>query len=385
MSEGDTTISDDSETDENGQCRDKQAPPQSAVMAGVWNESQPYSPQLTTAGSSNCSETDSIPAQHRLSRESATDTPGATTDLTKCGALNTPPPFEVSIPSLGHQGGRLRFNEQGNDGETFQRSCSSASEDMEDMDDDSFIDTDPQWATCIKITSLTNPDPLGKATSRLSSISSSSSTASERSIPRPLTTPMKFPANPLPLERGNAMEDNITDTVGAIAIDCFGNIAAASSSGGIGMKHKGRTGPAALVGIGTAVMPVEPDDKHKTCVAAVTSGTGEHMATTMAASTCASRLYFNHRKGKDGKSVHANEEEAIQSFVQKDFMGRLPESFPVQDSNAANAYDLRPSLCQEQPFSWSHWSYGCEEVQRRCLASFCTQHRLFCKISEDLR
>lgn len=330
MSEGDTTISDDSETDETGQLRDKQASPQSAVMAGVWNESQPYSPQLTTAGSSNCSETDSIPPQHRLSRGSDADIPGATTDLAKPGALNTPPPFEISIPFLSQHGGRLRFNEQGIDGETSQRSHSSLSEDMEDMedmDDDSFIDTDPQWATCIRMTSLANPDSLRKDTS-WSPLISSSSMSSERSIPLPSTAPSTFPKNPLPLQRRDIMEDNITDTVGAIAIDCFGNIAAASSSGGIGMKHKGRTGPAALVGIGTAVMPVEPDDKHKTCVAAVTSGTGEHMATTMAASTCASRLYFNHRKGKDGKSVHANEEEAIQSFVQKDFMSKFQESFP---------------------------------------------------------
>ena len=324
--EEDTTISDDSETDETGQLRDKQAPPQSAVMAGVWNESQPYSPQLTTAGSSNCSETDSIPPQHRLSRESAADTLGATKDLTISGALNTPPPFEMSIPSLGHHGGRLRFNEQGNDGETSQRSYSSVSEDTEDMDDDSFVDTNPQWATCVKMTSLANPDSLGKDTSSSSTISRRSM-SSERSIPLPSTTGLTFPANPLPLQRVNSMKDSITDTVGAIAIDCFGNIAAGSSSGGIGMKHKGRTGPAALVGIGTAVMPVEPDDKHKTCVAAVTSGTGEHMATTMAASICASRLYFNHRKGKDGKIVHANEEEAIQSFVQKDFMGELHQSF----------------------------------------------------------
>src|SRR5688572_27953907 len=71
-------------------------------------------------------------------------------------------------------------------------------------------------------------------------------------------------------------EDHITDTVGAIAIDNKGQIAAASSSGGIGMKHRGRLGPAALVGIGTAVVPCVPGDEDGTTVAAVTSGTGEH-------------------------------------------------------------------------------------------------------------
>src|SRR5271155_3865674 len=62
-------------------------------------------------------------------------------------------------------------------------------------------------------------------------------------------------------------KDNVTDTVGAIAVDCWGNIAAGSSSGGIGMKHKGRCGPAALVGVGTAVKPMDPNDPDQVCVA----------------------------------------------------------------------------------------------------------------------
>ena len=115
-------------------------------------------------------------------------------------------------------------------------------------------------------------------------------------------------------------EDRITDTVGAIAVDCFGNIAAGSSSGGIGMKHRGRTGPAALVGIGTAVVPINPLDKDRTSVATVTSGTGEHMATTMAAATCADRIYSGVRKIPGGGLVKCSEDDAMLGMIKEEFM-----------------------------------------------------------------
>ncbi|KAJ9496525.1 hypothetical protein H2202_007896 [Exophiala xenobiotica] len=114
-------------------------------------------------------------------------------------------------------------------------------------------------------------------------------------------------------------EDNITDTVGAIAVDCFGRIAAGSSSGGIGMKHKGRCGPAALVGIGTAVIPADRQDPAQTSVATVTSGTGEHMATTTAAATAADRVYNSMRK-ENGRLLGCNEDEAMYSVIDHDFM-----------------------------------------------------------------
>lgn len=117
-------------------------------------------------------------------------------------------------------------------------------------------------------------------------------------------------------------QDMITDTIGAIAIDMFGNIAAASSSGGIGMKHMGRTGPAALVGVGTAVIPRDVADPDRRTVAAVTSGTGEHMATTMAAQKCADRIYQRTRRGDSGYDQEEDDSAAVlQSFVEKDFMG----------------------------------------------------------------
>ncbi|KAI2465609.1 N-terminal nucleophile aminohydrolase [Annulohypoxylon bovei var. microspora] len=114
--------------------------------------------------------------------------------------------------------------------------------------------------------------------------------------------------------------DKITDTVGAIAIDQSGKIAAGSSSGGIGMKHRGRIGPAALVGIGTAVIPADRQDHDGMAVAAVTSGTGEHMATTMASQKCAERIFQGTRRGPGGKDVAEDDESAIlQGFIANDF------------------------------------------------------------------
>ncbi|KAL1971465.1 hypothetical protein VTN31DRAFT_2086 [Thermomyces dupontii] len=119
-------------------------------------------------------------------------------------------------------------------------------------------------------------------------------------------------------DTGNEDSDNITDTVGAIAVDCQGRIAAGSSSGGIGMKSRGRIGPAALVGIGTAVIPVDPDDPDQVSVATVTSGTGEHIITTSAAATCASRIY---RTSGGATNEPVMEEEVLKRVIEKDFMG----------------------------------------------------------------
>lgn len=129
-------------------------------------------------------------------------------------------------------------------------------------------------------------------------------------------------------------DDNITDTVGAIAIDQSGRIAAGSSSGGIGMKHRGRIGPAALVGIGTAVIPADEHDPDGIAVAAVTSGTGEHMATTMASQKCAERIYQSTRRGPRGKDIDEDDESLVlEGFIINDFQ----EHPGVKQSTSAGA------------------------------------------------
>ncbi|OAK98703.1 N-terminal nucleophile aminohydrolase [Phaeosphaeriaceae sp. SRC1lsM3a] len=173
-------------------------------------------------------------------------------------------------------------------------------------------------------------------------------TPSEKHIVSPtprVSTPLNHvketaPLPPAPTQKPRyedvEKEDHITDTVGAIAVDSWGNIACGASSGGIGMKYRGRVGPAALVGVGAAVIPTDPDDPEQACVATVTSGTGEHMATTLAATVCAERLYQSVKKNRGGEYVEVSEDEALQAMIQNEFMGHPS----VKNSNSAGAIGI---------------------------------------------
>lgn len=276
-----------------------------STLQSIWNEGQHISPLLTPSTTSidrsiDGDKSNPSPSLETL-RESSADTPigapqasagrscsrdgGAITPVQLASPFLPVPPYKPLHGSDGHE----NSYEESSDG------------------NDSFIDTDPRWT---------------KTTKTSSGLFDGASTW-ERDIPMQYS-PIDTSHDPQVPSRA----DCVTDTVGAIAVDCFGRIAAGSSSGGIGMKHRGRTGPAALVGIGSAVIPIEPEDSHKTSVATVTSGTGEHMATTMAAATCASRLYQSNRRTKYGGSEQTTEEHAIKAFVERDFMGK---SYPFGD------------------------------------------------------
>ncbi|KAG7202833.1 hypothetical protein KM043_009986 [Ampulex compressa] len=74
------------------------------------------------------------------------------------------------------------------------------------------------------------------------------------------------------------------DTIGAICVDEYGNIASACSSGGIILKYPGRVGQAGVWGCGVWAY------KDKFSVGASTSGCGEHLVRTSLARTVAEAI-----------------------------------------------------------------------------------------------
>ncbi|KJZ80169.1 hypothetical protein HIM_00019 [Hirsutella minnesotensis 3608] len=266
-----------------------------AILAGTWNEGQTYSPCAGTP----LPETSSMPESAMF--PSPTRVPG----LSFAAVARSSLPLHSCTPDAG-ENGSLSHSSRSSELQTPTPPTrprnvadlqSSARQEVEPCHDDSSNNAAPP-------TMNSKVDARGTKRPLLESISDGYDRYPKRDNPSP-----------------HDGEDHITDTVGAIAIDERGQIAAGSSSGGIGMKHRGRLGPAALVGVGTAVVPCADEDEEGVTVAAVTSGTGEHMATTMASQRCAERLYQGTRRGPQGQDTEEPDEDAImESFIANDFM-----------------------------------------------------------------
>ncbi|KAI1172983.1 nucleophile aminohydrolase [Nemania sp. FL0916] len=261
-----------------------------AILTGTWNEGQPdspsgASPRLTPQQTGTPISAGSPPTA------TTQNSPKRTPQRSPLSFLGTPVPQEQQQPLPGHKDEHMA---------------------------DYAADTGPTPDSGVNKTPTRTPSyPAphdGASDERDATVSDVSRPCAWRGLRGPIMAHSKLDD---PFVDSDDV-DRITDTVGAIAVDHLGEMAAGSSSGGIGMKHRGRVGPAALVGVGTAVIPADIDDNS---VAAVTSGTGEHMATTMAAQRCADRLYQGAERGFDGKDIPVEDETSILGkFIAHDFV-----------------------------------------------------------------
>ncbi|KAH0827475.1 nucleophile aminohydrolase [Lanmaoa asiatica] len=95
-------------------------------------------------------------------------------------------------------------------------------------------------------------------------------------------------------------QDAMQDTVGAVAWDSEGNLAAGVSSGGLLLKYSGRIGEAATFGVGCWA---EQSQNGQAGMACSISGAGEHIMRTGLASTIAGVL----RTRKDGTEIDVHD------------------------------------------------------------------------------
>lgn len=320
---------------------------QSAIMTGTWNEGQPDSPSSDPSTPIATLSSTSIPNSNSpgLDTPAKTRSPltGSPNGTTKRQATVTSSPRGASFPLAGTPAKRVKTlkDEQDRLGRAEPKWSSPAADAAEDVisldrfpGDDASIGSD--W------TSVHHPSRPG--------------------------TP-KVAATELTAEPNEMDFDLITDTMGVIVIDQLGNIAAGSSSGGIGMKHKGRTGPAALVGVGTAVIPYDHkdafDEESKT-VAAVCSGTGEHMAATMAAQKCADRLYQGTKKGPAGRDISEEDTTIVmKSFVLDDFMAHPG----VRHQPSASAIGVMAVEVTEKGI-YVNWAHNTDSFALASMASY---------------
>lgn len=114
--------------------------------------------------------------------------------------------------------------------------------------------------------------------------------------------------------------DDVSDTIGVIVVDIEGSMSCAASSGGLGLKMRGRVGPAALNGVGAYLIPPDPSDPSKLAVSCVASGTGEHMTTTLASGISAERVYHCKAKHSSGVLFPCPEDDVLRLFIEKEFL-----------------------------------------------------------------
>lgn len=104
-------------------------------------------------------------------------------------------------------------------------------------------------------------------------------------------------AAPVPSQAATGSVEISRGTVGAVALDCSGNLAAATSTGGLSFKIPGRVGDSGVIGAGTYA-------DNRTCAVSAT-GDGELFIRSSAAYSVSARLMYC------GKSLDEAAQEAV--------------------------------------------------------------------------
>ncbi|GAB6021704.1 taspase, threonine aspartase, 1 [Chamberlinius hualienensis] len=143
------------------------------------------------------------------------------------------------------------------------------------------------------------------------------------------------------LEDASNFYSEISDTVGAIVLDCYGNVAAAASSGGLLLKQPGRLGPAASYACGC--WADNGDSDQQLTVATTTSGCGEYLIKTCFAKECA-----NHMLTSNLPAAMALQEAIDKKFLNSRFLKQADKKLV---GIIALQYDAKENRGE---FLWSH-------------------------------
>eukprot|EP00094_Tigriopus_californicus_P007978 TCALIF_07680-PA protein Name:"Similar to TASP1 Threonine aspartase 1 (Homo sapiens)" AED:0.06 eAED:0.06 QI:0/0/0/0.5/1/1/2/0/360 len=134
-------------------------------------------------------------------------------------------------------------------------------------------------------------------------------------------------------------DDKVTDTVGVVAIDQFGNVASSVSSGGIALKQPGRVGQASCFGCGCwAQNKMGPRDQ---TIGVSTTGCGEYLVRTFLAREVALNVGRAEAPIKGLKNC-------MDSFANSEFLENVPEKLA-----GAVCIQFDPEL-QQGEFMWTH-------------------------------
>ncbi|KAJ3230090.1 taspase, threonine aspartase, 1 [Chytriomyces hyalinus] len=168
-------------------------------------------------------------------------------------------------------------------------------------------------------------------------------------------------------KKHDSLDQALEDTVGAVVLDCCGNIASAVSSGGILFKYPGRIGEAAMYACGiwaqsvsdpslhhhqhrsyqaTSNMPKTSNDGVNVGVGCSLSGTGEQIMRTLLGREIASVLLETHQHHDTTNTVDTlNVAAALQRVFQNAFLGGPLLSIYDDGPKNAGVLLIRATTC----------------------------------------